>query len=306
VRVAVADLEHQILAESGRALDTDQAAADALDAAAELADEVVAKADVDRSRILGAGVALAGPLDRETGEVAATGVLPGWRGIAVANELSRRLDGIPVHVDNDANLGALAETVLGAGRGARELAYVMVSSGLGCGLVIDGHLYRGAGGTAGEMGHVPVDEQGPMCRCGNRGCLETYAGGEALLALMRPSHGADLTLEHLVVLAQQGDPGCVRAVEDAGRAIGKSLATLCNWLSLERVVVGGELAEAGELLLGPLRGAVRRYALPAVSERVEIVEGELHGRAEMLGALVLVVGRSEQALSGALRAAVGT
>jgi predicted NBD/HSP70 family sugar kinase/biotin operon repressor len=306
VRVALADAQHTILAEAGQALDTDTAGPDALDAAARLAGEVTAQAGVEESRIVGAGVAMAGPLERETGQVAATGVLPGWRGVSVADELSARLGGIPVHVDNDANLGALAETVLGAGRGARELAYVMVSSGVGCGLVLDGRLYRGAGGTAGEMGHVLVDEQGPMCRCGNRGCLETYAGGDALVQLLRPSHGADFTLPELIARAREGDPGCVRAIADAGRWIGQSVATLCNCLSLERIVVGGELASAGELLLGPLRETVRRYALPSVSERLEIVEGELHGRAELLGALVLVVGRSEQPLSGALRTAVGT
>ncbi len=210
-----------------------------------------------------------------------------------------------MHADNDANLGALAEAVLGAGRGASELAYVMLSSGVGCGLILDGRIYRGAGGTAGEIGHVLVDEHGPMCRCGNRGCLETYAGGDALVELLKRSHGDDVSIARMVALARQGDPGCTRVIADGGRFIGQAVATLCNYLSLERIVVGGEIAAAGELLLGPLREAVRRFALPAAAERVEIVAGELYGRAEMLGALVLVVGRSEEAFSGVLRTAVG-
>jgi len=304
VRVAVADLDHTILAEASRAIDVDTAATDALDAAAELTDEVLARAGVDRARLLGAGIGVAGPVDRDTGRIVATNVLPGWTEIDVAAELADRL-GLPVHIENDANLGALAEAVLGAGRGARELAYVMVSSGVGCGLVLDGRLYRGAGGTAGEIGHVLVDEHGPMCRCGNRGCLETYAGGDALIELLRRSHGDDITIERMVELARGGDPGCTRAIADAGRFVGQAIATLCNYLSLERIVVGGEISQAGELLLSPLREAVRRYALPAAAERVEIVAGELHGHAEMLGALVLVVGRSEEALSGVIRAAVG-
>jgi predicted NBD/HSP70 family sugar kinase len=304
VRVAVADLQHTILAEASRALPTDEAAKDALDAAGELADQVLKEAGVHRRTVLGAGAAMAGPIDRDSGLVATSGVLPGWRGVDVQSELEARLR-TPVHIENDANLGALAEAVLGAGRGARELAYLMISSGVGRGLVLDGRIYRGAGGTAGEIGHVMVDETGPMCRCGNRGCLETYAGGDAVVELLKRSHGADLTIQRVIELARGGDPGCIRAISDAGRHIGGTVAAFCNYLSLDRIVVGGELATAGELLLEPLREAVRRFALPPVAERVQIVEGELHGRAELLGACVLVVGRSEQALSGALRAAVG-
>lgn len=304
VRVAVADLQHTILADASRALPTDEAATDALDAAGELAQQVLAEAGVKRNSVLGAGAAMAGPIDRDSGLVATSGVLPGWRGIDVQSELEQRLR-TPVHIENDANLGALAEAVLGAGRGSSELAYVMVSSGVGSGLVLDGRVYRGAGGTAGEIGHVMVDESGPMCRCGNRGCLETYAGGDAIVELLRRSHGEDLTIARVIELAREGDPGCIRAISDAGRYIGGTIAAMCNYLSLDRIVVGGELATAGELLLEPLRDAVRRFALPPVAERVQIVEGELHGRAELLGACVLVVGRSEQALSGALRAAVG-
>jgi predicted NBD/HSP70 family sugar kinase len=114
-----------------------------------------------------------------------------------------------------------------------------------------------------------------------------------------------VTIEKMVDLARAGDPGCTRAIADSGRFIGRAVATLCNYLSLERIVVGGDIARAGELLLTPLREAVRRYALPAAAERVQIVAGELQGRAEMLGALVLVVGRSEEAFSGVLRTAVG-
>jgi predicted NBD/HSP70 family sugar kinase len=304
VRVAVANLQHTILAEAGRAMATDEAATDALDAAAELADEVLAEAGVERSSLIGAGAALAGPIDRDSGLVATTGVLPGWRGVDVTAELEKRL-GTKVHIENDANLGALAEAVLGAGRGSSELAYVMIGSGVGSGLVLDGRIYRGAGGTAGEIGHVLVDETGPMCRCGNRGCLETYAGGDAIVDLLRRSHGPELTIERVLELAADGDRGCIRAIADGGRFIGGTVAALCNYLSLDRIVVGGALATAGDLLLEPLRAAVRRFALPAVAERVQIVEGELHGHAELLGACVLVVGRSEVALSGALRAAVG-
>src|SRR3954462_3528839 len=185
LRVAVADLAHTILAEAQRDLDVDHDAEEGLEAAGTLVDEVLAGAGVARDRVLGAGVGIAGPVDAARGTVGGSTILPGWSGIEVAAELERRLE-MPVHADNEANLGALAESVLGAGRDASEIAYLMLSSGIGAGLILGGRLYRGAGGTAGEIGHVLVDEQGPMCRCGNRGCLETFAGGGAPLALRRP------------------------------------------------------------------------------------------------------------------------
>jgi predicted NBD/HSP70 family sugar kinase len=211
-----------------------------------------------------------------------------------------------VHVDNDANLGALAESVLGAGRDAREIVYLMLSSGIGAGLILGGRLYRGARGTAGEIGHVLVDEQGPMCRCGNRGCLETFAGGGALLELLRRSHGDGLSLDGMVGLARNGDPACQRVLADAGRIVGGPVAALCNEFNPELVVVGGRLAAAGELVLGPLRDAVRRYAIPAAAETATIVTSALGDRAELLGAIVLVIGQSDRALSGRQRAVVGT
>ena len=222
-------------------------------------------------------------------------------GIDVAGELERRLQ-MPVHLDNDANLGALAESVLGAGRDAQEMTYLMLSSGIGAGLILGGRLYRGAGGTAGEIGHVLVDEQGPMCRCGNRGCLETFAGAGALLDLLRRP---GLTAQGMVEAAVAGDPGCQRVLADAGRVVGRAVAALCNQFNPELVVVGGRLAAAGDILLDPLREAVRRYAIPAAAEDMRIVPGALADRAELLGALVLVVGQSDRALTGRAREAVG-
>jgi predicted NBD/HSP70 family sugar kinase len=152
---------------------------------------------------------------------------------------------------------------------------------------------------------VLVDEQGPMCRCGNRGCLETFAGGGALVDLLRRSHGDALSIEDMVEHAIAGDPACQRVLADAGRVVGGPVAALCNQFNPELVVVGGRLAPAGELVLGPMREAVRRYAIPAAAEAARIVAGALGARAELLGALVLVIGQSDRALSGRTREAVG-
>jgi predicted NBD/HSP70 family sugar kinase len=304
LRVAVADLGYTILAEATVPVDVDHDAQDSLDAAVALIDEVLVKSGVERERLLGAGAALAGPIDSATGTVGSSAILPGWVGLSLAQELEARL-GLPVHVDNDANVGALAESVLGVGRGVSEMAYIMLGSGIGAGLIIGGQVYRGSGGTAGEIGHVLVDEHGPLCRCGNRGCLETYAGADALLDLLRRQHGDALTVDGLVQLARDGDAACQRVIADAARFVGVAAATLCNQLNPELIVIGGELAQTGPLLLDPLRESIVRYAIPAAAEDVRVVTGELGERAELLGALVLVLGRSDRALTSRVAAASG-
>jgi predicted NBD/HSP70 family sugar kinase len=304
VRVAIADLSLTMLAEGVTRSDVDHDAQAGLAAAAELASDLLVQSGVDSRRLIGAGVALSGPIDSANGHISSSTILPGWVGVDAASWLGEHL-GVPVHVENDANLGALAESVLGAGRGATEMAYVMLSSGIGGALILGGRLYRGARGSAGEIGHISVDETGHMCRCGSRGCLETLVGAGALIELLRRSHGQDITIERMIALAREGDPGCQRVIADAGGTVGRVAAAVCNEFNPERIVVGGELAQAGDLLLGPLRESIRRYAIPAAVEDLTVVAGELGDRAELMGALALVVGQSEQVLTGRLQVAAG-
>jgi predicted NBD/HSP70 family sugar kinase len=292
VRVAVSDLSRIVLAEASTRFDVDHDAVGALDLAADLVEQLLDEVDIGRDRVLGTGMALAGPIDHERGALHNSTVLPGWAEVDAGAELGRRV-GTTVYVDNDANLGALAEVTLGAGRRARFAAYVQVGSGVGAGIVVDGSPYRGARGTAGEIGHVVVDPQGPLCRCGNRGCLETVASTGALQALVSASRGHELTVQEMIAEALNGDAGCRRAITDAGRVVGSVVAGLVNLFSPEMVVVGGDLGEAGELLLEPLREAVMRDALPEAAAGLEIVAGELGERANLLGALALVLMQSE-------------
>ena len=295
LRVAVSDLASTILAERSRPLDTDHDAQQGLDAAAELVDDTLADAGVARSAVIGAGMGLPGPIGSGEGVVGTSAILPGWIGMTAEAEMRRRLD-IPVMVDNDANLGALAEAAFGAGRDAGDLVYLKVSSGIGAGLILNGRLYRGSGGLAGELGHVLVNPDGIVCRCGNRGCLETVAATGALIDLLRRSHGEDLTVQAMLDQAGDGDAGCRRVIHDAGRALGQVVATLFNVLNPELVVVGGELARAGELLLGGVRESVARSALPETARGAEVVAGTLGDRAQVLGALALVVSEADRAL----------
>ncbi|MFF3830916.1 ROK family protein [Streptomyces sp. NPDC002458] len=288
LRVAIGNLAHQVLAEESEPLDVDASSAQGFGRAEQLVNRLIETTGISPGKVIGVGLGVPGPIDVESGTLGSTSILPGWTGINPSQELAGRL-GVPVYVDNDANLGALGELVWGGGRGVKDLAYIKVASGVGAGLVIDGHIYRGPGGTAGEIGHITLDESGPVCRCGNRGCLETFTAARYVLPLLKPSHGPDLTMERMVQLAREGDPGCRRVIGDVGRHIGSGVANLCNLLNPSRVVLGGSLAEAGELVLGPIRDSVSRYAIPSAARQLSVLPGALGGRAEVLGALALVL-----------------
>jgi len=303
LRVAVGNLAHQVLAEEAEPLDVDASSAQGLDRAEQLVSRLITSTGLSRDKVVGVGLGVPAPIDVETGTLGSTAILPGWAGTNPRDDLAQRL-GVPVHVDNDANLGALGELVWGSGRGVADLAYIKVADGVGAGLVISGQIYRGPGGTAGEIGHITLDESGPVCRCGNRGCLETFAAARYILPLLHSAHGPDLTIERMVQLARDGDPGCRRVIADVGRHIGSGVANLCNLINPSRMVLGGHLAEAGELVLGPIRESVARYAIPSAARQLAVMPGALGGRAEVLGALALVLSEMGDStlLEGALSA----
>jgi predicted NBD/HSP70 family sugar kinase len=304
VAVAVADLSHTVLAEEWRDLDVDHSASEGLDLSAELVDRVLAAAGLGRDRVLGVGMGLPGPIHGETGEVGSTSILPGWVGVDAAREMSERL-GIAVTVENDANLGALAELVFGAGRGISDFAYIKVSSGIGAGFVVNGHLHRGAGGTAGEIGHTLFRSDGEVCRCGNRGCLETVAASGPVVAGVSAGRGESLTVADVIALVERGDAIAQRVIADAGRQIGLAVASLCNLLNPSRVIVGGELSAAGDVLLGPLVQSLHRHAIPTAAADVDVVAGQLGKRAEVMGALAVVLREPKHAIAGTVAEAVG-
>ena len=293
LRVALADLSSTVLAERRVDVDVDTSAEHALDAAAAMVAEVLDEAGLSIQQVIGVGMGLPGPIDRRTGLVRSSVILPGWVGLNAGDEFARRLN-VHVDVDNDANLGALGEHTLGAGRGYDDVIYVKVASGIGAGIVLGGRLHRGVTGNAGEIGHVQVRPDGVVCRCGNRGCLETVASATALLATLRPVHGSELDMSGLLELAGREDPGTLRVIKDAGRAVGQALGDLCNSLNPAAIIVGGELSAVGPSLIEGIREAVDRHAQPGAAEAVSVMRGVLGDRAEVLGALTLVIGDTER------------
>lgn len=285
LRVALSDLALDVVADQVLPLPPDHRVDTTLGRAALLVTDLLDQVGAGADELLALGLALPTAVDADTGELTVRGAMRGWEGTELMQVLSHRISR-PVHGDKDANLGALAEHNLGAARGLHDVVYVRVGHTTSAGILLDGRVHRGRTGTAGEIGHVQVDPSGPVCRCGNRGCLDTVVSAPALLGLLRTSHGV-LTLPDLLARAANGDPGCRRVLADAGRAVGQVIGDLVTALGPEAVVVGGELAAAGGILLDPLREAVAARAVPRTRGAVLVTGGELGDRADILGALAL-------------------
>lgn len=225
-----------------------------------------------------AGVALPGLFDEQGRALLLPNLHGDWAGAPIAAPLAEAL-GIPVRLVNDGHAFALAESTLGAGRGAANVMCVVCGTGIGGGLVLDGRLHLGPKERAGEFGHHTVVEDGPSCGCGNRGCLELYAGAGAIARA-----AGQETFREAADAARAGDIRAREAIDRAGRLIGLATANVLIFLCPDRVVVGGGVAEAGELLLGPLRDEVRRRARVAPLEEIAVVAAELGPEAGAIGA----------------------
>lgn len=285
LRLAVSDSRFELLAERTLPLPSDHRLDTTLDRTVLLALELVDGLGSTTSEILGVGIGLPAPVDPETGMILDEGIMRGWADVPIAEVVSARINS-PVAVDNEANLSALGEARFGAARGFRDVLYVWASYGTGAGLIIGGEIHRGPRGTAGEIGHTLVDPQGPICRCGSRGCLDTLVGAQALIDSLRISRGP-LSLSDLLELASSGDPGCRQVVADAGATIGVAVANLAVAFNPEIVVVGGELAQTESIFLDPIRAAVNHRVLISRDRPLEVRQGELNSLAPVQGALAM-------------------
>jgi glucokinase len=250
-----------------------------------------------------AGVAMGvpGPVDPRSGLVYAAPNLHGWEGVEAGRLLGERL-GCPVAIQNDANLAGFAEWTAGAGRGTRDFVFLTVSTGVGGGLVLDGELYTGATGTAGELGHVPTGLDGPACAQGHPGCLEGIASGTGIAERARAALGAgqpsvlaavgdSLDARDVQAAAEAGDALARGLFDDAGRALGRAIGGIVNVLSPEVVAIGGGLLGAGELLFAPLRAAVAEIAFEVPLRRCRIVAAALGTDAGLVGSTAWAVRR---------------
>jgi len=297
VAVALTDLRGKVVAwqERGHPVSTDPGGT--RDLVAALVDECLANWGKGVERLVGIGVAVPSPLDPRDPERLSEVALPAWKGRAGFSFLSERF-GVPVLVDNNANLGALAEHFWGAGQGVDDVTYIKIGTGIGSGHIVGGRLYRGATGAAGEIGHIVIDPQGAPCSCGLRGCLCTLVGAHALVlraAALRAEHPesrlarGEISLAAIEEAALGGDPLADHLVREAAGHLAVAIASMLNVLNPAVVIIGGGLSRVGELLLGPLRSAVRSRALFWSAASAQILTSPLGPRAVALGAATLAL-----------------
>jgi predicted NBD/HSP70 family sugar kinase len=265
-------------------------------------------------QIIGVGLGIPGPMDAASRMLVRPPRMPGWDQYDMRTVMERACK-VPMYFDNDANMGARGESQYGAARDVDNMAYVKVATGIGCGLILNGDIYRGSSGAAGELGHVTIDDNGPLCDCGNRGCLEVVAGAAAVtMAASRavyPDSGASnggqdgrdaedsapagprradlLDVADVVHAALAGDTIAQEAIERAGYHIGIALAGLVNIFNPSLILLDGSMARAGEFLLGPIRQGIARRSLAASSAATRIEMAQLGDNAIALGAVATVI-----------------
>lgn len=264
----------------------DQAAEAVWAVVAELLDDVLARAG---GRVRAVGIGSAGPVDVNAGTVSPVNI-PGWRGFALRDRVAAAVPGVPVRLGGDGVCMALGEHRHGAGRGTRSMLGMVVSTGVGGGLVLDGAPFQGRTGNAGHVGHVVVDADGEPCRCGGRGCVETIASGPAMVrwALAKgwtPEAAADAKALGAAALA--GDPVALRAYRRGTHALAAMIASVAAVCDLDLVVIGGGVAKSGALLFDPLRAALADYAGLDFLAGLQVVPAELGGEAGLVGAAAL-------------------
>jgi predicted NBD/HSP70 family sugar kinase len=290
--------------------------------AARIVEEALATAGLDRSKVVGGAIGVPAPVHSRTGSVGVSSIIPRWHGRNPSEMLASLVD-FPVLVENDANLSAFAEAVAGAAEGAAQVLYVEASDRVGSGLIVNGRLYRGATGGAGEITHMVVQPGGALCFCGRRGCLATVVAGRSMVDEVLSGHrrllarsafdpdelgssGLDLDqqMDLITRWARDGDPISSRVLGDAGVRLGLAVANVCNVLNPERVVVGGVLTQAGAIFMDPFVQAVHDHTKVLPGPPVSIVLSRWQERAEVVGAIALGIRGQHEKLAARLWALV--
>ncbi len=268
-----------------------------------VAEKLMAEEGLTAADVIAVGVGSPGPVSTSRGVVVYTPNLPGWREIHVADFLKERLS-LPVYLENDANSAAWGEFWLGAGRDVRNMVIFTLGTGVGGSIIMDGELVRGIDDTAGHLGHIVIDHDGPECGCGNRGCLEAYASATALVRRYHETVAAgsatdlaerlvgEVTAKDIYEEAVTGCETCAGLIEETGRYLGVALATVANVLNPELAVYSGGMAAAGDLLFGPILKEVRDRALEPPAKRMRVAAAELGNDAGFIGAAGLARTRS--------------
>jgi predicted NBD/HSP70 family sugar kinase len=290
-RLAVTNLGGEVLAEDRGEIEIATGPDAVLDWVEERFSQLLKKCSRQRTEVAGIGIGLPGPVEHSTGLPRNPPIMPGWDGFPVPERFADRY-GVPVLVDNDVNIMALGEHWTDW-REVENLLFVKVGTGIGCGIVIDRAIHRGADGAAGDIGHVRIAIDGQsedvVCSCGNLNCLEALASGGAMARQLRAA-GVDARDSRAVVeLTRAGVPEAVQLVRHSGRLVGEVIATAVNFFNPSVIVVGGDVADAQEQLLAGIREVVYQRSLPLATRHLRIVRSPLADRAGVIGAAAMVI-----------------
>jgi len=255
--------------------------------------------------IQGMGIGVAGLVNPEKGILCEAPNLPGWVNIPVADELHKRTS-FQVAVDNDANVAALGEYAYGAGKGHPNMMMVTLGTGVGSGLILNGKLYQGAGGAAGEFGHISLQKDGPVCGCGRHGCVEAFVGTKGILnrvqeklnegfpSVLSQIDPNELAPKDISDAAEKGDEVAITVFREVGEYLGMGLGNVANLLNLSRIVVGGGVAQAGDWILKPARQRMKEVAMTTSGKMIDVVPARLGNKAGILGAARLVMDKRNE------------
>ncbi len=298
--VALSTLGGELLIHRGEPGDVKDGPQRVLGRVKELLSELLAEQGADARDVVAIGVGVPGPVEHASGVLRSPPIMPGWDGFPIRAAFADGYEA-PVFVDNDVNVMALGEHRDGVGKGEDNVLFVKIGTGIGGGIIADGHLQRGSQGCAGDIGHICADPEGPVCSCGNRGCLEAMAAAPAIAAKAErcAKEGLSpilqgvfeergvLTARDVGEAASRGDYHALQIIKESGRLVGQVLATLVSTLNPSIIVVGGGVANIGHSLLAEIRGAVYRRSLPLATRNLPIVPSELDQIAGVTGASVL-------------------
>ena len=254
---------------------------------ADYINDFILKQGLNRSVILGAGIGFPGPVDTFKGIVHFLPNIPGWKEVNVKHNLEHKTK-LPVFIDNDAKLMCLAESKVGKAARYSNVLCLTLGTGVGGGLIINNSLYRGNDNSAGEFGHIPINEKGPLCGCGSYACLETYIGNKAIIKEAIKIFGPDISLEGISSLARKNNRLAVEFWNEVGKKLGLALSGVVNLLNLDAVVIGGGVSYAGRSLFESVKNTIRNRAMSIQARRVKIFKASLGVDAGIIGAGYLV------------------
>jgi predicted NBD/HSP70 family sugar kinase len=292
--VAVGNTSGHITAQETQTTDPGESSGRTLRRIAAIAATLLEPSGAAPSDLRAVAIGVPAPVDRHTGRIASNNILPGWVDFAPAQELTELL-GVPVVLENDANLGALGERAAGAAVGIDDFLFVKVSSGIGAGLFLNGRIYHGGQGSAGEIGHLQVRPDGHLCRCGSRGCLETVVSLPHIIESLQPAYDQQVTLDYIRQLLADDDAGTARVLTDLGATIGHQLAGLCTALNPSAIVVGGTIGTLSPHVAQGITSAVGRSTQPFAARQLTVVPSQLGDQAEIVGAIGLAATAARRA-----------